>query len=123
MKKLSDSELDIMMVIWQAREPVKSSYVGECLKEKEWAQTTLLSFLSRMVDKGFLQCENQGKVNQYTPLIKEEDYFKSHSKNYFQKFYGSSIKNMVAELYQNKVISDQDLEELKKYIETKVKEV
>lgn len=123
MKKLSDSELDIMMVIWRAKEPVLSSDVGESLPEKAWAQTTLLTFLSRMVDKGFLKCESQGKFNRYTPLVREEDYFRSHNLKYFQKHYGRSIKNLVAELYQGKIISDEDLEELKQFIEIKAKEM
>lgn len=116
MKKLSESELEIMLAIWKAAGPVKSSYVGESMKEKNWAKTTVLNFLARLVEKGFLQCKSQGKSNIYIPLIKEEDYLKRKNKSFLAKFYDNSIKNMVAELYQNQVISDKDLEELKEFI-------
>ena len=117
MKKLSDNELEIMMAIWKADEPVKSAYVAECLKEKGWAQTTITSFLARLVDKGFLKCETQGRTNSYTPIIKEHDYLKIKNKRYMEQFYGSSVKNMVAELYHHQLISDQDLDEIKQFIE------
>jgi BlaI family transcriptional regulator, penicillinase repressor len=121
MKKLSDNELEIMMTIWKADEPVKSADVADYMKEKKWAQTTITSFLARLVDKGFLKCETKGRTNQYTPIIKQEDYLKFKNKKYMERFYGSSVKNMVAELYHHQLISDEDLEELKKFIEDKDK--
>lgn len=117
MNKLSENELEIMMAIWKADQPIKSAYVAESMKEKGWAQTTITSFLARLVDKGFLKCETKGRTNQYAPLIKEQDYLKIKNKNYMERFYGSSVKNMVAELYQHQLISDDDLEEIKQFIE------
>lgn len=117
MKKLSDNELEIMMAIWKANEPVKSSYVAEHMKEKAWAQTTITSFLARLVDKGFLECKTTGRTNQYAPIINEHDYLKIKNKSYMERFYGSSVKNMVAELYHHQLVSDEDLEEIKKFIE------
>ncbi len=121
MKRLSESELEIMLAIWKANEPVKSLYIGEVLSDKGWAKTTVLNFLARLVDKGFLKCESQGKSNIYIPLVKEEDYMRLKNKRYLEKYYNSSVKNMVAELYQNQVISDEDLEELRQFIEEKSK--
>lgn len=121
MKKISDSELDIMLAIWKAEGPVKSSYVRETLKEKGWAHTTVLNFLARLVDKGYLKCESQGRSNIYTPLITEEEYLQRKNKGFLKKFYESSIKNMVAELYETEVISDEDLEELKEFIDEKTR--
>ena len=123
MKRLSESELEIMLEIWKAGGPVNSSYVSESMKEKKWAKTTVLNFLARLVKKGFLKCENQGKSNIYIPLIKEEEYLKIKNKSFLERFYNNSIKNMVAELYQNHIICDKDLEELKEFIEEKSKEV
>lgn len=117
MKKLSDNELEIMMTIWKADEPVKSAYIAEHMIEKGWAQTTITSFLSRLVDKGFLKCDTKGRTNTYTPIIAEHDYLKIKNKHYMERFYGSSVKNMVAELYHHQLISDEDLEEVRQFIE------
>jgi BlaI family transcriptional regulator, penicillinase repressor len=123
MKKLSECELEIMRAIWQTKEPVKSFDVREWMKDKKWGKTTVLNFLARLVVKGFLTCETQGKINIYTPIIKEADYLKTHGSKYLKKFYNSSIMSIVAELYQSKVINDQDLEELKKFIEDRSEKV
>lgn len=117
MRKLSDNELEIMMAIWKANVPVKSANVAEYMKDKGWAQTTITSFLARLVDKGFLKCETKGRTNEYAPIIKEQDYLKIKNKRYMERFYGSSVKNMVAELYHHQLISDEDLEEVRQFIE------
>lgn len=51
-KKLPDSELEIMMIIWDADEKVTSDYIMEKLN-KTWQKTTVLNFLTRLCDRGF----------------------------------------------------------------------
>ncbi|NMB27080.1 MAG: BlaI/MecI/CopY family transcriptional regulator [Tissierellia bacterium] len=119
MKKLSDNELDIMLAIWRAEKSVGSSYVAKAMEDKNWAQTTVLNFLSRLVDKGYIKCEKEGRNNIYTPLVKEKDYLKDENKGFLEKFYNNSIKNMIAGFYDNEVIDDEDLKELKEFIEKK----
>lgn len=119
MKKLSDSELEIMLSIWKADSPIGSSYVAEEMKSKNWALTTILNFLSRLVDKGYLKLDKDGRNNIYTVLIKEEEYLKYENKGFLEMFYDNSIKNLIAGFYDNQVINDEDLEELRKFIDDK----
>lgn len=121
-KKLSDSELEIMLTIWKSKHPINSSFLMEELKDKKWAKSTILNFLYRLEDKGYLKCEKKGRVNIYMPIIMEHDYFKKSSTGFLQKLFGNSIKNMVAELYSSNTITDKELEELKKFIDDKSNE-
>ncbi|RIE07102.1 BlaI/MecI/CopY family transcriptional regulator, partial [Candidatus Cryosericum odellii] len=46
-KRLPDSELEVMMILWGANGPVTSAYVCEQLKDKrEWKVTSVLTFLA-----------------------------------------------------------------------------
>ena len=66
MKRLPESELRLMMIIWDAGEPVASPYILEKLVgEKDWAKTTVLNFLSRLVDRGFLTIEKRGRFHYF----------------------------------------------------------
>ncbi|MEK4209632.1 MULTISPECIES: BlaI/MecI/CopY family transcriptional regulator [Paenibacillus] len=74
-KKLPDAELEIMLVIWKTGNPVSSSYISNQLRNKRnWALATLMTVLSRLVDKGFLYCEKEGRSNSYRAAISETDY-------------------------------------------------
>lgn len=60
MKKISESEQEIMMAIWNAenKNSITASYLEEVFGEKKgWKKTSILTFLSRLVEKGYLSCE------------------------------------------------------------------
>ena len=118
LKRLPDSELEIMMIIWDAKEPVTSAFVSERLKyKKEWKITSVLTFLARLVDKGFLSSTREGKVNIYIPLIDEQEYLENESKSILEKLYGNSLTNFVTALYKSKAISEEDITELRLFID------
>lgn len=116
-RRLPESELEIMLAIWQADAPVTSAYVAEKMTHHKWANTTILNFLARLVDKGFLRRERQGKNNLYTPIIQEEAYLRQESRSFLQRLYGNSVKNMVAALYHDRTISQDDLQELREFLD------
>lgn len=117
LQKLPDAELEIMLIIWEADGQVNSEYIMERLKGvKKWKRTTLLNLLTRLCERGYLECRKNGKINFYTPLIKEKDYLESESKSFFEKLHKSSLKSLVASLYDSKSISKEDLRELEEFI-------
>lgn len=117
-KRLPDSELEIMMIIWEANKPVSSAYIMEKLDgEKSWVHTTVLNFLSRLVERGFLEISKYGKFNYYNPLIREEEYLRKESKSFLEKMHKNSLKSLVATLYDGNAISKEDLKELSKYVD------
>lgn len=121
-KRLPDSELEIMMIVWEANQTVSSAYIMEKLEgEKSWVNTTVLNFLSRLVDRGFLEVTKHGRFNYYTPLIYEDEYLQKESKSFLERLHRNSLKSLVASLYDGDAISKDDLEELSKYVEEHTK--
>ena len=121
-KRLPDSELDIMLIIWEAKEPVSRSYIEKQINEKKnLASTTILSLLTRLINKGFVHAEKQGKGNLYSALIDENIYIQNEGKSMLEKLYGNSLKNFVSALYNGKKIDDKELAELIDFLD-KVKE-
>lgn len=122
--RLPDAELEIMKIIWAGSGDATSAYIVEKLEgKKDWAVTTVLNFLARLADRGFLSVRRSGKTNVYTPIISEDDYLKSESRSFLERLHGNSLKNLVASLYDGKAISRNDLEELKRYIDDKAGEL
>ena len=117
-QKLPDTELKVMQAIWHIEPPASTSAVREELqKERPWNLSALQTLLGRLVRRGFLQTEKQGKSRYYTPLVTEEDYLAEDSRRYFQKWKGGSLRDLVACLYVNHSVTKEDLEELKAFIE------
>ena len=118
LKKLGEAELEIMQVIWDSENPVTSNYILKELKERrKWQLSTLMTSLSRLADKGFVNCDRSTGSNLYTPIISENEYNASASKHFLEKVYNNSIQNMIATLYSNKAIKDSDVEELRNFLD------
>ena len=120
MKKLPDSELEIMLIIWEYERPVTRFEIEDKLdEERNLSPTTILSFLSRLQEKGFLEVSKEGKNNVYSAIIDKESYTQEESKNMLKKLYKNSVKNFLASLYDGNNLSEEDLQELEAYIEEK----
>ena len=120
MKRLPDSELELMMIIWRAEKPVTRTEIEEGLNdERKLSPTAILSFLSRLEEKGFLKIKKQGKSNIYTPIIKEQDYTRKESKSILQKMYHNSVKSFMTALYDGDNLSEDDIKELQNFIDEK----
>lgn len=123
MKRLPDSELELMMSIWKLDRPATRPEIEAGLGEgRQLGATTILSFLSRLEEKGFLKVEKEGKNNVYTALISYEEYSRKESRNILQKMYQNSVKNFVAALYDGESIGTEELKVLRDYIDEKVQE-
>ena len=104
MKNISigDAELEIMKVIWKAKEPITSLDIGKEVEDKGWKKTTIATFLTRLVEKGVLSADKQGKLYYYTPLITEKEYRKLQTKNLIKTLYNGSVRDFAVSFFEEK---------------------
>ena len=117
MRRLPDTELEVMLVLWDAEGEVRRSYFDRHLKDKHWNINTINTYLSRLAEKGFLICEKRGKMNVYRPAVTQQEYLAFESRSVLDRLYGSSVKRFVAALYQDKKVDDKQLGELEEFLE------
>lgn len=117
MRRLPDTELEMMLVLWEADGEVPRSYFDQRLKEKSWSINTINTYLSRLEKKGFLSCEKRGKMNFYRPAVGREEYLAFESRSVLDRLYGSSVKRFVTALYQGKKLDQSQLGELEELLE------
>lgn len=119
MKRLPDSELEVMMAIWSYDRPVTRVEIEQRInREEKVSPTTTLSFLSRLEEKGFVSADKQGKTNIYTARISKKKYLGAESKSILHKIYGNSLKNFVTALYDGETVSNEEIEELQAFLDT-----
>ena len=121
MKNISigESELEIMKVIWKAEVPITSLEIGKEVEEKGWKKTTIATFLTRLVEKGALSAEKEGKLYYYTPLITEKEYRRSQTKNLIKTLYNGSVKEFAVSFFEDQKLTEKDIEELRAILEDK----
>ena len=80
-------------------------------------RNTVGTMLSRLCDKGVVAYNKKGKSNLYYAVLPEQEYSKNETRSFLSRLYNGSIGNLVASLYQNKEISQGEIEELRKIID------
>ena len=118
MAKISEAEKNIMRILWEAGTPVTSNGVMElCKKEKQWKITTVLTFLSRLIEKGMVSYEKKGKTNFYRANITAERYARLEAKKYLDMEYNGSLSSFVATLYHGENMPKEDIEQLREWLD------
>lgn len=118
MKKLPDTELELMMIIWNAKEPITRMEIEKYMdKGKNVLPNTVLSFLSRLEKKGFVKREKRGKINYYSASVEKEPYMKETGEKFLKKMFQGSLAKFAAALYDGEKLSQNETEELLKFIE------
>ncbi len=119
MKELTKAEEQVMQVLWKLEKGFLKDIV-ESMPDPKPAYPTVSTVIGVLVKKEFVGHNTYGKVNEYYPLIKKQEYFRKHMKRLVTDFFGNSWQGFVSS-FANSEISLNDLEAIKKEIEAQIK--
>lgn len=116
-RRLPDSELELMQIIWDLEPPLSRQDIEERLPpDRPLAPTTVLTFLDRLREKGFLRAERRGKTNYYTPLISRREYLARESRGVLDRLFGGSVSAFATALVDGGV-SREEIQRLRELLE------
>ncbi len=116
---IGEAELEVMKVIWKSKDAISSAQICKAVSDHGWKRTTVTTFLARLVEKGALSAEKIGKSMYYTPIITAKQYKKAQVKSLLKNVFDGSAQDLVASLFEEKALSDNDIAELKAIFEKK----
>ena len=118
-RRLPDSEFEIMNILWDLEDPIDRKQIEEKLFAKhQIALTTLLTLLTRLSEKGFIRIEKEGRRSRYYKLVDKKDYLSSQSSSFFRQLCNGDMRVFANALYDSD-LSKEDLAELRKLLEEK----
>jgi predicted transcriptional regulator len=116
---LTDAEEQIMKLLWKLNRAFIRDLVNEFPDPKP-AQTTILTLLKRMIDKGFVSYKVYGNSREYYPLVEKSDYFSDHIHGLIKDFFNDSTAQF-ASFFANETDMNQDeLKELRDIVDRKI---
>lgn len=112
--KISNSEMEIMSIIWAKGEEVTSVELADILKDT-WKPTTVMTFLKRLCDKGVLSARKEGKTNLYSANITEDEYKQRTTESFLREFHNGSVTSLLTALIKGKQPDSEELAEIRKW--------
>lgn len=109
-ERITDAELEVMQVLWNASEPLTLTQIKNVLSEKNGDTTKTL--LRRLCQKGAVLQEKR-EVYYYSPKVSQRDLSRCRTQRLIDKLYAGSAKAMVASLVEHDQLRPEDVDELR----------
>ena len=107
-RRLPDAELEVMQAIWACEPPVSRTDIDEILRDTHpMAQTTLLTVLTRLSEKGFVEIRKEGRSARYIPVVARQDYLAQQSRRFVEKVCKGSLPAFAAALCDSGLTKDE----------------
>ena len=117
--KISIAEWEVMNVVW-ARNPITAPEVLAALPAgNEWAQKTVNTFLTRLVEKGVLTAGKQGKTNLYRPILTREECVTSEGASFLQRVFQGAAGDLVLHFCERAKLTPDEIRDLEQLLRNK----
>lgn len=117
MGTISDAESQIMRALWE-RHPLTADDILAALPAEEgWQLGTVKTLLNRMLNKGALRAERDGRRYLYEPLVAREDWEQGESLSLLDRVFGGRLSPLVAHFSAQRRLSREDAEALRRLLQ------
>lgn len=114
---ISEAESVVMEVLW-GRHPLAAEDIIAALGEQqEWQEATIKTLINRLLKKGAISAESQGRRYLYAPVLLREDWLHSQSTGLLDRLFDGRVAPLVAHFSKHKKLSKRDIAELKRLIQ------
>ena len=119
--QISEAEFQVMKIVWN-HAPINTNEITDRLiKTTDWNPKTIHTLIKRLVTKGALTYEKQGRIFVYTPLVKKEEYISQESRSFLERFYGGNITDMLSAYIKNDRLSEEEIRKLRSMLSEDIK--
>jgi len=114
--KVSDAELQLLQLLWD-QSPLTAAEVAERVPDgRSWTLTTVKTLLSRLVGKGAVAAEAEGRRFLYRPAVDRQTIAARQADRLVDRLFGGRVSPLVAQLAEQRALDPEDLEELEQLV-------
>lgn len=114
--QISEAESVVMEVLWRRAPRTAEDVVAELARSQDWQEATVKTLLNRLLKKGALRAEKDGRKYRYVPVLKREDWVLQQSRGLLDRLFGGRVAPLVAHFSESGRLSKKDIAELRRLI-------
>lgn len=114
--QISEAESRVMAVLWERMEATAEDVVSALREQTDWQEATIKTLLNRLLKKGAIAAEVEGRRYRYRPLLKQSDWVQEESSSLLQRLFDGRVAPLVAHFSERGKLSKQDIDELRQLI-------
>lgn len=106
--QLPESELAVMEMLWADAPRTSEALIAELGETRGWQPSTVKTLLARLVRKGALQAEPDGRRFLYSPALPREQFLNQATRHFLDTLFGGRLTPLVAHLSDQRALSAAD---------------
>lgn len=111
--EISEAESIVMQVLWQRSPAGSEDVVAALARSQNWQEATIKTLLNRLLKKGAIHAEKDGRRYLYTPRLQREQWLSQESEGLLDRLFGGRVAPLVAHFGKHRKLSKKDIAELK----------
>ena len=115
--QISEAESVVMDVLWRTHPLGAEEVVAALADSRHWQEATIKTLLNRLLNKGVISAQKDGRRFLYSPELKREDWVQAESRGLLDRLFDGRVAPLVAHFSQHRKLSRKDIAELRKLIE------
>lgn len=116
--QISEAESVVMEVLWQRSPLTSEEVIAALLEHQQWQEATVKTLLNRLLNKGAIDAQKDGRRYLYSPRLRREDWVMGESESLLARLFDGRIAPLVAHFSQHRKLTAADVAELRQLVET-----
>lgn len=119
---ISEAESHVMELLWRSAPQASEELVAALHPGTGWHENTVRTLLNRLVRKGAVGAEREGRRYLYSPLLTREQWQAAESRSLLDRVFGGKVAPLLVHFSRSEKLSKQDVAELRKLVDQLEKE-
>ena len=116
MTPISEAEAMVMEVLWRSSPRSAEDVIAALADATGWAEPTIKTLLNRLLNKGAIAAEKDGRRYLYSPVLRRDAWVQQQSEGLLARLFGGRVAPLVAHFSERGQLSAADIAELKRLV-------
>src|SRR3989339_2066633 len=103
--QISEAESVVMDVLWRRHPLAAEDVVAELADSRHWQEATIKTLLNRLLNKGAIAAEREGRRYLYSPLLEREAWVLEESRSLLDRLFDGRVAPLVAHFSEHRKLS------------------
>ncbi len=113
---VTEAEAAVMDVLWNSSPRSAEEVVAAVAPATGWAEPTIKTLLNRLLNKGAISAQRDGRRYLYSPVLSREAWVQQQSEGLLERLFGGRVAPLVAHFSERGRLSAADIAELKRLV-------
>ncbi|MBT8399821.1 MAG: BlaI/MecI/CopY family transcriptional regulator [Rhodothermia bacterium] len=118
LSSLGETEMEVLNHVWELGSATVAQVRERILATRDVAYTTIMTVMKNLSDKGYLEFSQKGAAYEYRPARTATEVRSGIAQSLVDKVFEGSTLQLVETLVRNEDLSESDLTEIRKLIDS-----